>query len=83
MSKRKGLSAEPNVRIEDILAARDGKYIGKHQNQFFVYNRFVSYGENMWYERNGDYSIEITQDSHTESKIHRRKKANYSKHVEI
>ena len=25
MEKRKALSAEPNVRIEDIMAAREGK----------------------------------------------------------
>lgn len=26
MSKRKALTAEPNVRIEDIMAARDGSF---------------------------------------------------------
>jgi hypothetical protein len=25
MSKRKGLTAEPNVRLEDIMAAREGR----------------------------------------------------------
>lgn len=46
---------------------------------FFVYNRFMSHGENMWYERNGDYSIEITQDSHTKSKIHMERKLFFSR----
>ena len=27
MTKRKALTAEPNVKIEDIMAARDGKKI--------------------------------------------------------
>ena len=46
---------------------------------FFVYNRFVSYGENMWYERNGHYSIEITQDSHAQSKVHMERKLFFSR----
>ena len=33
MDKRKGLSAEPNVRIEDILAARDGMRFSKYSKR--------------------------------------------------
>jgi len=29
MSKRKTLTAEPNVRIEDIMAAREGRKLKK------------------------------------------------------
>jgi hypothetical protein len=42
MNKRKALTAEPNVRIEDIMAARDGKTMfNKNKISFFRLKIYV------------------------------------------
>jgi hypothetical protein len=37
MSKRKALTVEPNVRIEDIMTAREGKNFEKKVKKFYFY----------------------------------------------
>lgn len=63
MSRRKELTAEPSVRVEDIMAARDGKNFKvnfSYKNLFYFYLRFMSYGKNMWYKRNCNNSIKTS-----------------------
>jgi len=37
MSKRKALTVEPNVRLEDIMAAREGKNFKKKVKKFYFF----------------------------------------------
>jgi hypothetical protein len=41
MSKRKTLTAEPNVRIEDIMAAREGRKLKKMKINFSYLKIYV------------------------------------------
>lgn len=36
MHKRKALTAEPNVKIEDIIAAREGRTFPKGKKRIFI-----------------------------------------------
>lgn len=71
MSKRKDLTAEPNVKIEDIMAAREGRRKAIRKAKLFAFvviDRSVSHGEDLWNKRNRVHTIEIAQNSHSKSK---------------
>ena len=71
MAKRKGLVADPNVRIEDIMAAREGKSEPRKTELvsiLCVHRRFVSHGKDLRNQRDRLDSIETAQNPHPESK---------------